>query len=145
MYLREAFTLLVDYSHNMDHRQMICIKFQIHKLYWCMNLHRKFKEIVTWNFFKITFIMCPKEILYLYIHLFVIFVILLCSYMLYLYLWNEQALQRIEETQKLLHWLIILITWNNELYCIAVFHYCMRVLMIFYVLVMYIHTHVYKK
>ena len=27
MYLREAFTLLVDYSHNMDHRQMICIKF----------------------------------------------------------------------------------------------------------------------
>ena len=29
MYLREAFTLLIDYSHNMDPKQIICIKSQI--------------------------------------------------------------------------------------------------------------------
>ena len=50
-------TLLVDYSHSTDHKQMICIKFQVHKPYWCMNVQWKFKEIVTWNFLKITFIM----------------------------------------------------------------------------------------
>ena len=50
-------TLLVDYSHSIDHKQMICLKFQIHKPYWCMNVQWKFKEIVTWNFLKITFIM----------------------------------------------------------------------------------------
>ena len=50
-------TLLVDYSHSIDHKQMICIKFQVHKPYWCMNVQWKFKEIVTWNFLKITFIM----------------------------------------------------------------------------------------
>ena len=27
-------TLLVDYSHSIDHKQIICIKFQVHKLYW---------------------------------------------------------------------------------------------------------------
>ena len=31
--LREAFTLLVDYSHNMDPKQIICIKSQIRTLY----------------------------------------------------------------------------------------------------------------
>ena len=50
-------TLLVDYSHSIDHKQMICIKFQVYKPYWCMNVQWKFKEIMTWNFFKITFIM----------------------------------------------------------------------------------------
>ena len=31
--VREAFTLLVYYSHNMDPKQMICIKSQIRTLY----------------------------------------------------------------------------------------------------------------
>ena len=57
MCLREVSTLLVDYSHNMDHKQMICLKLQIHKLYCCMNLQWKFKEIMTRHFFKFTFIM----------------------------------------------------------------------------------------
>ena len=34
MYLRETSTLLVDYSHNLDLFQMICIKFKCN-LYWC--------------------------------------------------------------------------------------------------------------
>ena len=56
MCLRRVSTLLLD-SHNMNHKQMISIKFQIHKLYWCMNLQWKFKEIVMQNFFKLTFFM----------------------------------------------------------------------------------------
>ena len=32
-HLREAFTLLVDYSHNMDTKQMIYIKSQTRTLY----------------------------------------------------------------------------------------------------------------
>ena len=36
---------------------VLIVKFQIHKPYWCVNLQWKFKEIVTWNFLKITFIM----------------------------------------------------------------------------------------
>ena len=31
-------TLLVDYSHSTDHKQMICIKFQVNKPYSCMNV-----------------------------------------------------------------------------------------------------------
>ena len=38
MYLRKTFTVLVDYSHNLDPFQMICIKFQTHNLsmYHCV-------------------------------------------------------------------------------------------------------------
>ena len=36
---------------------VLIVKFQIHKPYWCVNLQWKFKEIVTWNLLKITFIM----------------------------------------------------------------------------------------
>ena len=43
--------------YSIDHKQMIYIKFQVHKPYWCMNVQWEFKEIVTWNFLKITFTM----------------------------------------------------------------------------------------
>ena len=32
-YHLEASTVLVDYSHSIDHKQMICIKFKVHKPY----------------------------------------------------------------------------------------------------------------
>ena len=38
MYLRKAITLEADNCHNLDPRQMICISFQIHNLYWCITL-----------------------------------------------------------------------------------------------------------
>ena len=39
MNINECYSiLLVDYSHSIDHKQMICIKFQVHKPYWCMNV-----------------------------------------------------------------------------------------------------------
>ena len=52
MHLREASTPFIDYSHNMHSKQMICIKLEVHKLQRCINLQLKFKEIVTWGFFK---------------------------------------------------------------------------------------------
>ena len=42
MYLREDFTLLVDCSHNMDPKQIICINLR----YAHYIDQRKFKEIV---------------------------------------------------------------------------------------------------
>ena len=50
MYLRVASTLSIDCSHNVEPKQMICIKFQIHKLCWCINLQWKFKKNVTCQF-----------------------------------------------------------------------------------------------
>ena len=50
MYLRVASTLLNDYSHNVEPKQMIYIKFQVHKLCWCINLQWKFKKNVTCQF-----------------------------------------------------------------------------------------------
>ena len=55
IYLRKAITLQADSFHNLDPRQMICISFEIHNLYWCITLYWKLKKIAGLSFSKLSF------------------------------------------------------------------------------------------
>ena len=55
MYLGEAITLQADSCHNLDPRQMICIRFQIHDLYLMYHSVVKVKKIVGLSFSKPSF------------------------------------------------------------------------------------------
>ena len=55
MCLWKVITLQVDFCYNLDPRQMICINFRLHNLYWCIILYWKLKKITVLSFSKLSF------------------------------------------------------------------------------------------
>ena len=43
------------FCYNLDPRQMICINFWLHNLYWCIILYWKLKKIAVLSFSKLSF------------------------------------------------------------------------------------------